>query len=572
MRTSEELRRTLRRIDGRGYKAYKDLGGSYDCGRFILSVDHVQGDPFAAPSRLNVQISFLEAKFPKELYSSKIRKIAFGDFLTRAFRDAIRQHAKLHRGTGHSGEFRIDCGGQEVLERNSIVLGEDWIEARFTVGLPAAGRRVLARQAEEMLFDELPRIVAESLRYENCNVARIREQVETVEDQEYLRGLLQESNLVSFIGNGSVLPRRSGVDDRPLQEADGAVVIPFQSPPALEVELECPNQGRIRGMGVPKGVTLIVGGGYHGKSTLLRAIERGVYNHLAGDGRELTVTVPSAVKIRAEDGRFVQKVDISPFIGDLPYGRETASFSTENASGSTSQAANIIEALEVGAKLLVIDEDTSATNFIIRDARMQALVEKSKEPITPFLDKVRQLLEEHGTSTVMVMGGAGDYFDVADHVVMMEQYRPDSVTERARQIVLEFPTKRRSEGTDRFGGLKRRFPLSTSFNPSRGKRDIRIDVKGLRTILFGTTAIDLSALEQLVDTSQTRAIAQAMLGFARKYALEGLSLCEGLKRLDREIEGKGLDTLSTCKVGNLARARVQEIAFAINRLRTLRVK
>jgi predicted ABC-class ATPase len=325
-------------------------------------------------------------------------------------------------------------------------------------------------------------------------------------------------------------------------------------------------------MGIPKGVTLIVGGGYHGKSTLLRAIERGVYNHIPGDGREWTVTVPSAVKIRAEDGRFVQKVDISPFIGTLPYGRETASFSTENASGSTSQAANIMEALEVEAKLLLVDEDTSATNFIIRDARMQALVEKSKEPITPFLDRVRNLLEEFEISTVMVMGGAGDYFDVADHIVMMDQYRAYSVTKKAKQISLKFPTRRRSEGEDGFGLLRNRVPLATGFDPSRGKRDVKIDVKGLRTILFGTTVIDLSALEQLVDTSQTRAVAQAILVFARKYALEGLSLCEGLRRLESEIDQKGLDALSAYKVGNLARARVQEIAFAINRLRTLRVK
>jgi predicted ABC-class ATPase len=571
MRSSEELRTNLRRIDGKGYKAYKDIEGHYEFGRFSLSVDHVQGDPFASPSRLSVRMPFREADFPADLHSSKVRTIAFGDFLARAFQDEIRQHAKQRRGTGHSGKFQIDCGGQEALERNSILLGENWIEARFTVGLPAAGRRVVARQAEEMLFDELPRIVAGSLRYENCAAAKLREQIETVEDQEHLRSLLEESNLVSFIGNGSVLPRRSGVDDRPMKEADGEVVIPFQSPSDLEVEFECPNRGRIRGMGIPKGVTLIVGGGYHGKSTLLRAIERGVYNHIPGDGREWTVTVSSAVKIRAEDGRFVQKVDISPFIRNLPYGRETTGFSSENASGSTSQAANIIEALEVGAKLLIIDEDTSATNFIIRDARMQALVEKLKEPITPFLDKVRQLLEGHGISTVMVMGGAGDYFDVADYVVMMDQYRAHSVTKKAKQIVLEFPTKRRSEGEDQFGVLRNRFPSATSFDPSRGKRGVKIDVQGLRTILFGTTRINLAALEQLVDTSQTRAIAQAILIFGRKYAAEGLSLREGLRRLESEIETKGLDTLSAYKVGNLARVRVQEIAFAINRLRTLKI-
>jgi predicted ABC-class ATPase len=400
----------------------------------------------------------------------------------------------------------------------------------------------------------------------------VRKQIETTEDQEYLRGQLEEAGLVSFIGNGSVLPRRSGIDDRPLVWAEGEVVVAFQSPADLEVELECPNQGQIRGLGIPAGVTLIVGGGYHGKSTLLRAIERGVYNHLPGDGREWTVTVPYAVKIRAEDGRYIRKVDISPFIRNLPYGRDTVCFSTENASGSTSQAANIIEALEVESKLLLIDEDTSATNFIIRDARMQALVDKSKEPITPFLDKVRQLFEEYDVSTVLVMGGAGDYFDVADRVFMMDEYRVNSVTERAKEIVTELPTNRRQEGNDRFGTLRSRFPEPDSFDPSRGRRNVKIDVRGLKTIVFGRTTIDLIALEQLADASQTRGIAQAILAFATRYAAEGLSLKDGLIQLESEMERRGLDFLSTHKVGNLARPRVQEIAFAINRLRTLKVK
>jgi len=325
-------------------------------------------------------------------------------------------------------------------------------------------------------------------------------------------------------------------------------------------------------MGIPMGITLIVGGGYHGKSTLLRAIERGVYNHIPGDGREWTVTVGSAVKIRAEDGRFVQKVDISPFIDNLPYAKRTADFSTENASGSTSQAANIIEALELGTSLLLIDEDTSATNFIIRDARMQALVEKSKEPITPFLDRVRPLWEEHKVSTVMVMGGAGDYFDIADCVVMMDQYRARSVTTEAKQIVREFPSRRRSEAEDRFGVLKNRFPLAVSFDASRGRRNVKIDAKGLKTILFGTSKIDLAASEQLVDASQTRAVALAMLFFVRKYATKGVSLCEGLRRLESDVELEGMDILSPYKVGDLARPRVHEIACAINRLRTLQVR
>ncbi len=570
--TENRLRQILQRIDGRGYKAYKDLEGDFDFGDFTLSIDHVQGDPFASPSRLSVFLPDSVAQFPGQFTAPRRRRVAVGDFLSRAFHAAVKRHCKRRRGTGRSGEIYIDSGGQEVLERSSVLFGSDGVEARFYAGLPAAGRRVLGRQAEEMLCGEIPKIVSDSLMFRNLSSEELDCHVRVVEDQEALRGQLKARGLVTFIGNASILPRRSGVDDRPLRQARSQVVVPFLTPPELEVELDRPGSGPITGMGIPEGVTLIVGGGYHGKSTLLRAIERGVYNHVPGDGREFTVTVNSAVKIRAEDGRYVEKVNISPFIDNLPYGRDTKRFSTDNASGSTSQAANIMEALEAGSELLLIDEDTSATNFIIRDARMQALVEKSKEPITPFLDKVTDLKEECGISTILVMGGSGDYFDVADQVIMMDGYRPFCVTEKAKQVVEAFPTHRRVEGTGGFGEVGDRCPLPGGFDASRGRRDVKIDAKGLGTILYGVNNIDLSALEQLVDTSQTRAIGEAIHFFARNCASKGMSIREGLRFLDAELDKQGLDILKPFKTGNLARPRIQEIASAMNRLRTLKVK
>ena len=572
MHPSDRLLQTLHGINGKGYKAYKETKGVYDFAEFSLSIDYVQGDPFATPSRLSIQIPPSQAGFPSELYANKIRKVALGDFLSRAFQKAIQSTAKGKRGSGNSGLFTIDCGQQEVLERNSLLISEDFVEARFGVGLPASGRRILGLEAEQMLFHELPVIVDQSLFYKNLPTEQLQQHVQVVEDQEALREQLAGQGLVAFIANGSTLPRRSGVDDRPLREDAGEIVVPFQSPPQLEVELSQPNQGPVRGMGIPRGVTLIVGGGFHGKSTLLRALERGVYNHVGGDGRELAVTIHSAVKIRAEDGRSVEKVDISPFINNLPHGRNTAPFSTTNASGSTSQAANIIEALEVGAKLLLIDEDTSATNFVIRDARMQALVEKKREPITPFVDKVGQLFEDYGTSTILVMGGSGDYFERADRIILLDQYRPSVVTEEARKIVEVFPTRRRTEGGEKFGELINRHPLAKSFDPSRGKRDVKIDAKGVKKILFGTTEVDLSALEQLVDVSQTRAIGEAIFYYAEHYASKDLSLKEGLQQLMDQVEENGLDMLTPYKTGDLARPRIFEIAFAINRMRSLRVR
>ncbi|RLA83905.1 MAG: ATPase [Deltaproteobacteria bacterium] len=566
--TGNDLKRILKKINGRGYKAYKDIEGLYDFGTFRLSIDHAQGDPFASPSRVRVLIPVRETGFPPDLFSRKPREVAFRDFLSRAFEGAIRRYSKGRRGTGRSGLIDIDTGGQEILERTSVILKDGWLEVRFFVGLPAHGRTILGHEAQEMFFGEIPRIVRESLFWASVDKVALRRHVEVCEDQEALREMLEELGLVAFVAEGAILPRRSGVDDRPLKEGVVPVEVPFE----LEVTVELPNRGRIRGMGIPKGVTLIVGGGFHGKSTLLHALERGIYNHIPGDGREYVVSDQGAVKIRAEDGRYIEQVDISPFISNLPFGKDTRKFSTENASGSTSQAANIMEALEVGARVLLMDEDTSATNFMVRDERMQALVAKEKEPITPFVDKVKKLHRQFGVSTVLVMGGSGDYFDVADTVIMMDSYRPRCVTQRAKEISKVYASRRRDEGGENFGTITPRAPKPESFDPSRGKRDVKIDIKGLKAILFGTTLIDLSALEQLVDESQTRAIGAMIHRYAQRYADGKRSLKEGLELLMAEVREKGLDCLVPYKPPNFAMPRIFEVAGAINRMRTLKVR
>ncbi|MGK7945070.1 MAG: P-loop domain-containing protein, partial [Microcystaceae cyanobacterium] len=363
------LERTLFELDGRSYKAYKDIKGSYQFPDFTLIIDHVQGDPFASPSRLRIKLSHAVAQFPPSLYQSSSREIALRDYLNRQF-NKVAQSLSSRRGTGKSGLISIVKVGQGVLDRTSIIIDQSGIEVRLWVGLPARGRSILGRQAAELLGEDLPEIVDRALKYKALDAEAIERQVKTIEDADWLRSQLKQHQLVAFIANGSILPRRSGVDDHPLDK-DG---IPFQSPSSFEVSFNCPNYGEIKGMGIPQGITLIVGGGYHGKSTLLHAIEQGVYNHIPNDGREFVVTEASAVKIRAEDGRSMAGVDISPFINHLPQGKSTRQFSTPNASGSTSQAGNIIEALEIGTKVLLIDEDTAATNFMIRDQRMQQLI------------------------------------------------------------------------------------------------------------------------------------------------------------------------------------------------------
>ena len=567
MPNRENLRQLLLQLDDRGYKAYKGIQGSYEFPDFTLIVDRVQGDPFASPSQVRVQLPQSVAGFPRNLYQSHSREIALRDYLTRQFDHAARDISS-RRGTGNSGLIAITHVGQSVLERTSAFVTDELVEVRFVVGLPARGRSIAGRQAAEMLCDDIPDIVDQSLKYRQLDATAIEHHVETVEDADCLRQNLVGRGLVAFIPDGAILPRRSGVDDQPLS-VDG---VAFQSPESLRVEFTCPNRGLITGMGIPTGITLIVGGGYHGKSTLLRAIELGVYNHIPNDGRELVVTNPAAVKIRAEDGRSIASVDISPFINQLPQGRSTSQFSTTNASGSTSQAANIMEALEAGAKLLLVDEDTAATNFMIRDRRMQQLIAKEKEPITPFIDKVRQLYTDYAVSTILVMGGSGDYFDVADTVIAMENFQPHDVTEKAKAIALANRTERIPEGGKRFGEITPRIPLGESIDPSRGRRDVKLKVRDVDEVVFGTEEIDLAAVEQIAEKGQLRAIAEAIVYAKRQYINERYTLPEILNRVMADIESQGLDVLTNMPEGDFVLFRRFELAAALNRLRTLKVR
>ena len=568
MKSDDQLKNHLNRIEGRPYGFYKDIKGWYDFGVFSLNIDYIQPDPFAPPSQVAVRVSREEAKFPPELFNSPIRRIALEDCLTRHFYHQAQKVARGNRGTGHSGLLAIDRPSQEVLMRTAMLINDEWVEARFVVGLPARGRRISGRDAAEIFFNEIPELVRGTLLYSNLDGKLLKRFVDLAEDADFIRAQLPGRGLVGFVGDGSILPRMSGIDDRPLPIEKSVV---FQSPPELEVSFDCPRCGIVRGMGIPRGVTLIVGGGYHGKSTLLSALEKGAYNHIPGDGRELVVTVPEGVKIRAEDGRFIEDVDISAFIRNLPFGKDTRRFSSPDSSGSTSQAANIMEALEVGAKLLLVDEDTSATNFMIRDERMQLLVAKEKEPITPFIDKVKQLYDDLGVSTILVMGGSGDYFAVADTVIMMDEYLPRDRTGEARQIAENCSTRRSFEGGDHFGTVKARRPLPSGFDPRKGKHNqAKISAKSINIIAFGKHYIDLSQVEQLVDISQTRAIGDIINYALKKYIDGERSLAEILDLVEADLDEKGMDVISPYMKGNYARPRRYEIAAAINRLRTLK--
>ncbi len=568
-RDSEELERTLLRIDGRGYKAYKQLRGPWRFEGFTLQVDHVQGDPFAAPTRLRAILTDAEAGLPPSTYHSRIRALGTAACLARSFAGRARS-ASRRRGTGKSGTMEMESPGQEVLAQTALLISEGGaVEARFGAGLPARGRTVVAREAIALLLDDIPALVSATLASGAHDPQDLEQHADTNEDAEYLRGRLREMGLVAFVADGAHLPRRSGVDDRPLE---GPGVVAFRSPESLRASIELPNSGAVTGMGVPEGITLVAGGGFHGKSTLLSAIETGVYNHRPGDGRERVVSRACTVKVRAEDGRSVNGVDISGFIDGLPLGRATRSFTTPNASGSTSQAACIVEALEAGAEVLLVDEDTSATNFMIRDRRMQALVPRSSEPITPFVDRIRELRATAGVSCLLVLGGSGDYLDVADTVLAMHTYEPADVTARARSVAEAHPTGRASEAGSPLSSPAARVPVSGSVDPGRGRRAVYVRVPDSRTLLFGTETVDLAAVEQLVSRAQVRSVGLA-LSHAAAHLIDGVrSVAEILDAVEEAVARDGLDALDPRHSGDLAEFRRFELAAALNRLRSLRVE
>lgn len=572
MNTATELRNKLRSIDHKGYPAYKDLKGQYNFGDYVLSIDHVQGDPFASPSRLSVRVEKVKAGFPAEYYDTPAKRITLQDHLTRLFGRWVAGGSFQAKGSGKSGLLSVSRCGQQVLERTALRVKDGDIVLRFEAGFPANGRTINARELEKMLFDILPDCVRKSLYYVKIDRERLRQAICLCEDQQYIRQSLVERKLCAFIADGSVLPRESGVSEKPMRDA-----VAFRSPESLRITLSLPNRGEVTGMGIPQGITLFVGGGYHGKSTILQALQNGVYNHIAGDGRELVITDATAFKLRAEDGRSVTGVDISPFIKNLPNKKDTTHFSTEDASGSTSQAANLMEALESGSNLILIDEDTSATNFMVRDSLMAQVITPGEEPITPFISRVRGMYEDLGVSSIIVAGSSGAFFHMADTIIQMKEYVPIDITLRAKEAARAYEGIH--TGSSQEGMSLTSFP---DFNQKRCpspdmalRKEDRLKIKAMGTseISIAKENVELRYLEQLKDQEQSMALAY-LLKYAQLKMMDGR---KDLRRigdaLEEQLDKSGLESLFERGdvSSQLARPRKQEIMACINRYRRLRM-
>lgn len=564
MKQAIELRELLKKIDRKGYPAYKETRGQYQFPGYVLSIDHVQGDPFAAPSKVSVQVKGAQAGFAKELYDKVHKRIALQDYLLRQFGKEVAGFAFRAKGSGKSGLMSVSRPGQEILERSACSIQEENgdILLRLEIGFPANGRTINARELEKIIFDFLPECVRKSLYYKSLNKKQVQQVMELSQDQQYIREELKKRNLCAFVADGSVLPRESGISQKPMKGA-----IKFRSPESLRVSLELPYYGTLTGMGIPNGITLIVGGGYHGKSTLLKALEMGVYNHIAGDGREYVITDSSAMKIRAEDGRSIKNTDVSMFINHLPNGKNTKHFSTEDASGSTSQAANVIEAMEAETKVFLIDEDTSATNFMIRDELMQRVVSRDAEPITPFIDRIEELYKHYGISTILVAGSSGSYFHKADVILQMEQYIPRDITDFAKQEAESFPIPVEKVPKSERPSFERK--LEFYVKGKRGDDRIKVKVQGKDGFSLNHETVDLRYLEQIVDVEQVTA-----LGYILKYVAMNMgrgekTLQEILGKLEQILAQRGLAGICDGNYlpAGLAMPRKQEVFACLNRWR-----
>ncbi len=564
MKTAAELQTLLRQIDRKGYPAYKDTKGKYQFPQYVLSIDHVQGDPFASPSKVSLWIPGKIAGFGKECYESVHRRIAFQDYLLRRISLKLKDYSFTAKGSGKSGLLGISRPGQEVLNRSACTVNPETgeITVRMEVGFPANGRTINSGELSKILFDVLPLCVKQTLLASSVQKEAVERILHLADDQQYIREQLPGLGLVAFVANDSILPRKSGISSQRMQGA-----VPFVSPKSMEVTLELPHKGKLKGMGIPAGVTLIVGGGYHGKSTLLEALELGVYNHIAGDGREYVITDDSAMKLRAEDGRSIQNTDISMFIRNLPNGKDTEKFCTEDASGSTSQAAATVEAVEMGSRLLLIDEDTSATNFMIRDELMNRVVSREMEPIIPFIDRVREMYEDWGISTILVAGSSGAYFHKADCIIQMNRYQPMEITALAKNAAKDYPLIMAEPEK----AAKPDFARVVKFDGAFVKDDrIKMKTLGLDGFSINRETVDMRYVEQLVDSEQLTALSY-LIKYMKRRSFDGkCTVQQAVEAMCREMEQKEFAAFCERDIpGNLALPRKQELYAALNRCREL---
>lgn len=561
-----ELYLKLERIKGQVYRKYKSLEGAYASSTWTLILDKAQASPKSKPSLFRLRVPYMAAGFPPGLYKDRVQKIALSDYMLRRFEKLCKKISR-HSGCGKSGIFYSDPCGPEILERSAVFFDQNTLELRFRYGLPSEGNRTDPKAFLEALEHAFPKIIKEILTWDTYDEKEVREHLHIFEDQEALRSLLKINHWVAFIPDGAILPRESSFSQRPLKQA-----VPFEAPPTIKVTVKLPHKKEISGMPVKEGVTVITGGGFHGKTTLLNAVKMGIYNHIPGDGREYCVSLKDTFKINSEDGRITEGIDISPYIVNLPFHKNSGHFSSLQSSGSTSQAASVVESVRMGAECLLFDEDTSATNFIACDELMKRLIGEKDKTIIPYFETARDLHRSLGVSTMIVIGSLSPILTAADLVLKISEYRVMDLTEEvAEQLQTQRNSNLSQHPISQKPFQKTRLVDSESFRIKKRIIPFKTKICGHKEIQIATLSLDLYDNEQLTDYGQMKSLLSALLLFEQMIFKKRFSLEEAVKKLFQQIEAGGIESLCFQK-GGFTEIRALDFAHALNRLRLLKIK
>lgn len=564
----KDLYQKLRGFSGKKYGLYKSLTQrSWNFGDFSLDFIHVQGDPYAPPSRIRLTIPFRKLNYPKNFITNEIQGLAMADYLLRRLAREMNEREEC------TSVFTITSPGQEILFRNTLCIGnfseekEGVVEVLMGIRLPGENRLIDFYAVSDLLTRLLPDILLASLYGLSLEEQeKAYRHIETLEIRNALLDEVLSAGFIAFIPNGAILPRASGISDLPAKEA-----VSFNAPKESIIEFTVRGK-TISGMGISKGITAIAGGAYHGKSTLLSALEKSVYPHIPGDGREWVVVDPSAFRVRSEEGRLVRNTRIAPLVRELPGKISTESFFTVSASGSTSEAANLLEALECGVKTILIDEDVSAVNFLIRDQRMRRLLGNEGDPLIPLIERIREFTNT-GVHFILVIGACGDFLTEADRVIVMKNYLPEEMTASAKTISSETPYISSKGNHPPFYPFKSRAfldfikPLAPQIRPSSSvEKFVKVRLLHDNLLQVGFLQADVHYLSGFCNGTQRYAAGLIALNLVQ--SAEDKTLMEVVEKVCARIEKSGFGKFPQGLSRDMTLPRAVDIAAVLLRLRT----
>lgn len=568
MKDRKEFYTILTELDGKPFAEYETIIGDFDFARYVIKCTQLDTSADADHPVFNVRVPQSIAELPGHLYDSPIRRTALEDMLTRNLSEAADRIARFDESGVARRNIVVAAPGQKILPRTSVVVTKEYVDARIRIALPfktlIPGERLIDGEAAlKVFFDDLPEVVSSSLFCCNMDMTEAENFVNSMEDSDRVRQALATMGLVSFVGEGAFLAREQDSD---LPDYDS--ITPFEVDGDTLTEVDVPNAGQLKGLGIPVGLTVVLGDVANGRMSFMDALSAGVFNHIPGDGREHVVTVSDAVQVEVDLGRSVQEVNLSPFFVEID-GVDPASYSTDAAGAFASQAAAAIEALEVGARVLVVDENTSSSSFLTTDTRVAALL--GENPRASLAQRARQMVDELGIS--LVVGGenlVAEYIPIADTVLKVEDYQVTNITEEAKALAIDVPP---AAPPVNLGPMlaRSRWIMPSSIDASVGRIGQLIKARDLNAIQFGRSMIELDSVPQIADENQTLTLGLLLYYAKLRYMQEGYPLREMLDMIDRDLSSEGLASVARDPRGDLARPRRYELAAALNRLPTFRV-